>query len=133
MTSFLVDPATQFYCTVWIFVSRLVPDVAFSIEIYFKTSSRCLHEFGFVAQEVRAVFPELAPITVSPGVEPQMFVDREVARTHFLISRETIQLLAVTRLVPRKGIDRLIEALAFYHPRSISRSSDAGQMESLTN
>ena len=89
----------------------------FLLKYILKRARAVFTNSGFVAQEVRAVFPELAPITVSPGVEPQMFVDREVARTHFLISRETIQLLAVTRLVPRKGIDRLIEALAFLPPQ----------------
>jgi phosphatidylinositol alpha-1,6-mannosyltransferase len=109
----------------------------FLLKCILKRAHAVFTNSGFVAQEVRVVFPTLTPIIVTPGVEPQRLVDREVARARFSISQETIQLLAVTRLVPRKGIDRLIEALAFLPPQIhlvvIGSGTDEGRLRELAH
>lgn len=64
-----------------------------------------------VADEIRAFAPSVDPIVVTPGVEPRTFPDRAVARRLFDLPMEAIRVLAVTRLVPRKGLDRLLDAM----------------------
>jgi phosphatidylinositol alpha-1,6-mannosyltransferase len=64
-----------------------------------------------VADEILDFDHRLKPFLLTPGVEPRNFPPRETARMSFDIKPETFQLLAVTRLVPRKGIDRLIQAM----------------------
>lgn len=65
----------------------------------------------FVAEEVHQAFPSVTPVVVLPGVEPQSFPSREAARQQCGVQEGVFQILAVTRLVPRKGIDVLLEAL----------------------
>jgi phosphatidylinositol alpha-1,6-mannosyltransferase len=71
---------------------------------------------AFVAREVERSFSSIKPIVLLPGVESQVFPVREDARTQLRIPEDRFQLLAVTRLVPRKGIDQLLAALAFLPP-----------------
>ncbi len=64
-----------------------------------------------VADEIREFDPKLKPIVLTPAVEPMVFPERLPARHSFGIQDEVFQLLCVTRLVPRKGIDRLLDAM----------------------
>lgn len=64
-----------------------------------------------VADEITAFAPSVKPIVLTPGVEAMAFPEREPARHALGISDDTMQLLAVTRLVPRKGLDRLLDAM----------------------
>ncbi len=66
---------------------------------------------SFVAKEVRDLENSFAPIILLPGVEQIAFPSRASARARYVLPAERFQLLAVARLVPRKGIDKLIEAL----------------------
>lgn len=68
---------------------------------------------AFVGAEVERSFSGIKSVLLSPGVEPQSFPSRTEARKQLEIPEERFQLLAVTRLVPRKGIDQLLAALAF--------------------
>ncbi|HVM90984.1 MAG TPA: glycosyltransferase family 4 protein [Verrucomicrobiae bacterium] len=69
-----------------------------------------------VATEIRDFDPRITPLLLTPGVEERSFPAREIARRAFDIPADTFQLLAVTRLVPRKGIDRLIQSMALLPP-----------------
>ncbi|MBP7134420.1 glycosyltransferase family 4 protein [Patescibacteria group bacterium] len=73
---------------------------------------------AFVAKEVRELGHSLEPIILLPGVEEIPFPTRADARARFALPEGRFQLLAVARLVPRKGIDRLIDALALL-PESV--------------
>lgn len=64
-----------------------------------------------VASELRAFDPAIKPVVLTPGVEPMEFPPREIARRTLRVADDTFQLLAVTRLVPRKGLDRLLDAM----------------------
>jgi phosphatidylinositol alpha-1,6-mannosyltransferase len=64
-----------------------------------------------VSQEVQSFRPQTKPIVITPGVEAMTFPPRETARTSFGIADGEIVILSVTRLISRKGIDRLIEAM----------------------
>lgn len=64
-----------------------------------------------VAAEIRDFDHRLNPVVVTPGVEPIEFPDADPARKVLGIADETFQLVSVTRLVTRKGIDRLLEAM----------------------
>ncbi len=64
-----------------------------------------------VADELKTLDARLAPLVITPGVEPIEFPPREAARRDLGVADETFQLLAVTRLVPRKGLDRLLDAM----------------------
>ncbi|MCK9360717.1 glycosyltransferase family 4 protein [Patescibacteria group bacterium] len=64
-----------------------------------------------VADEIRDFDRKIKPIIMTPGVEPLPFPERDPARRSLGIHDGTFQVLCVTRLVPRKGIDRLLEAM----------------------
>jgi phosphatidylinositol alpha-1,6-mannosyltransferase len=64
-----------------------------------------------VADEIHAFDSKIKPIVLTPGAEEMIFPEREPARHAFGIQNGIFQLLCVTRLVPRKGIDRLMEAM----------------------
>ncbi len=67
----------------------------------------------------------LPSVVIAPGVDPKRFVpptvaDRAAARRHFDLSDDALVISSVNRLVPRKGMDRLIQAsakLATTYPR----------------
>jgi len=65
----------------------------------------------FVASECRTHFPGREPRLLTPGYVPHPLPSRERARTQLGINPDDIILLHTARLVPRKGVDRLIEAL----------------------
>lgn len=89
----------------------------------------------FVAKEIQQLFPVLNPVIVSPGVELQDFPTRTQARAICKIPDGVTQLLAVTRLVPRKGIDCLIESLALLptttHLTVIGGGADEARLRAL--
>ncbi len=64
-----------------------------------------------VAQEVRALDAGLRPIVVTPATRPHAFPARAEARAGLGLPVEAFLCLTVARLVPRKGIDTMIEAL----------------------
>lgn len=66
----------------------------------------------FVANEISQFAPSIKPVVVTPGVEAIVFPEHDAARQALGLSTEMYQLIAVARLVPRKGIDTLIAALA---------------------
>jgi glycosyltransferase involved in cell wall biosynthesis len=69
----------------------------------------------FVNSEVTAsilrLFSDRVPIVLTPAVESRTFLSKEEARKKLGISLEERIVLAVGRLVPRKGFDVLIEAM----------------------
>lgn len=65
----------------------------------------------FVSSEVMQAFPGQITTVVSPGVEEIFFPPRLAARQRYALKEGTVQLLAVTRLVPRKGLDQLLKAM----------------------
>lgn len=67
----------------------------------------------FVADEVRGFDQTLDPITLTPGVDQMVFPDRVESRNVYSVREDQFVVLAVTRLVPRKGLDVLIRSLAF--------------------
>lgn len=72
----------------------------------------------YAVGEARRLCPEMAPDRyVPPGVDLDRFVPlsdqrRQAARHRLGVSDEETLILSVSRLVPRKGMDRLIEAVA---------------------
>ena len=76
----------------------------------------------YAASEARRLCPDMAPDHyVPPGVDVDRFVPlsgerRRAARRRFGVGDEEIMILSVSRLVPRKGMDRLIEAVARLAP-----------------
>lgn len=64
-----------------------------------------------VAKEIGVFDRRIRPRVLTPGVEPLEFPERYPTRQVLGISESTFQLLCVTRLVPRKGVDRLLEAM----------------------
>lgn len=76
----------------------------------------------YAASEARRLCPDMAPDHyVPPGVDVGRFVPlsgerRQAARRRLGVGEEEILILSVSRLVPRKGMDRLIEAVARLAP-----------------
>ncbi len=66
----------------------------------------------FTRQEIETFDPHLKPIVLTPGAEPMLLPDRVIARTSLGIRNDEFIILSVCRLVARKGVDHLIEALA---------------------
>jgi phosphatidylinositol alpha-1,6-mannosyltransferase len=64
-----------------------------------------------VADEITDFDPRIKPLLVTPGVEARSFPARETARQALGVSPDSFRLLAVTRLVPRKGLDKLLQAM----------------------
>jgi phosphatidylinositol alpha-1,6-mannosyltransferase len=77
-----------------------------------KSASLVVANSEFVAREIQAFESCIQPLVLTPGVESMAFPARAVARQRLATKEETLIILSVTRLVPRKGIDRLIEAMA---------------------
>ncbi|MDP3794145.1 MAG: glycosyltransferase family 4 protein, partial [Candidatus Uhrbacteria bacterium] len=66
----------------------------------------------FVAQEIRQFDATIKPTVITPAVESLEFSDRNTARQNCDVSDQSFIILAVARLVMRKGIDHLIEAMS---------------------
>ena len=72
----------------------------------------------YAACEARRLCPDMAPDHyVPPGVDVERFVPlsgerRQAARRRLGVGHGETMILSVSRLVPRKGMDRLIEAVA---------------------
>lgn len=66
-----------------------------------------------VALELMAFDASFVPKTVTPGVDSFDVGDKNLARQKAMVADDEFVILAVTRHVPRKGLDRLIEALGF--------------------
>lgn len=62
------------------------------------------------AQEIRALVPGLRVLVLTPGVRPLSPVSREDARRRLGVAPDEEVVLAVARLIPRKGVDVLLEA-----------------------
>jgi len=77
-----------------------------------KRSCLVITNSQIVGEEITDFMPSIKPLMLTPGVEPRDFPPRETARASFGIDPQTFQLLSVTRLVPRKGIDKLIQAMS---------------------
>lgn len=65
-----------------------------------------------VAGEIEA-FSGVKPVVITPGTEPRKFMEKMEARRELGLRENDAIILAVGRLVPRKGFDRLIESLKF--------------------
>lgn len=72
-----------------------------------------------IAAEINAFEPSIYPKVVTPGAEPFTVPERADARRVIGLPEDAFVLLAVTRHVQRKGLDRLIESLGFM-PKEIS-------------
>lgn len=68
------------------------------------------------AREIRAFVPGVVPRVITPGVEIGEHSSQSEARRRLALSTEAPLILAVARLVPRKGLDRLIEAMSSLPP-----------------
>ena len=99
---------------------------------------------GYAAAEARRLCPAMAPEDyIPPGVDVGRFVPltgqrRAAARDRFGVAGGETLLLSVSRLVPRKGMDRLIEAVARLAPARpalrlliAGAGRDAGRLEAL--
>ena len=67
------------------------------------------------AEARRAARVDLPTVSVPPGVDPERFVpftaaERRAARTRFALDPDATVVLGLSRLVPRKGFDVLVEA-----------------------
>ena len=77
---------------------------------------------GYAASEARRICPSMVPeCYVPPGVDVERFVPPAGARRHEVRRRlgwgeEETVILSVSRLVPRKGMDRLVRAVARLAP-----------------
>lgn len=72
----------------------------------------------FVTDEIRKFDPSIHARLLPPGVSTISIPDRPSTRAHFGVRSDEVVVLAVSRLTPRKGIDRLIEAM-FLLPDSV--------------
>ena len=91
----------------------------------------------FVAGECLKAFPGKRPVLLTPGYEPRDLPAREVARKRLGLQPEEIILLNVARLIPRKGLDRLLQVLPELPDQvcfvSIGDGIDRARLESLSN
>jgi len=76
-----------------------------------RNASLVLVNSSFVANEIRQFDKRIDPKILTPGVEPIAFPARSEARRSLGIAEADVVILTVARLVPRKGIDRLIAAI----------------------
>ncbi len=67
-----------------------------------------------IAQRVRETWPDVFVRVITPGVSIRTFLSREDARTKLGVPQNEKLCLTVARLEPRKGIDRMIEALSSF-------------------
>lgn len=63
-------------------------------------------------KQLSRLVPNSSPLVLTPGLEPYNLPDKRSSREAFNIPPETKVILAVSRLVERKGIDTLIQAIA---------------------
>jgi glycosyltransferase involved in cell wall biosynthesis len=66
----------------------------------------------FVAEDCRRFFAGVEPILLTPGYTPHVLPERAGARHELNLAQDECVLLCVCRLVVRKGVDRVIEALS---------------------
>lgn len=62
------------------------------------------------AKEIRGLVPNLKVVTLTPGVRPLTTLSRADARKRLGIAENEEIVLAVARLIPRKGVDVLLDA-----------------------
>ncbi|MEI7512784.1 MAG: glycosyltransferase family 4 protein [Candidatus Uhrbacteria bacterium] len=90
-----------------------------------------------VSDEISHVVPSIKPMMLTPGVESRTFPSRENVRNSFGLAPEIFQVLSVTRLVPRKGLDRLIQSIALLpqdvHLTIIGDGQDLERLRSLAS
>lgn len=72
-----------------------------------------------IAAEINAFEPSIYPKVVTPGSEPMTIPTRADARRVIGLAENAYVLLAVSRHVQRKGLDRLVECLGFL-PKEVS-------------
>ncbi len=75
-----------------------------------------------VAEAERAAGSQLPTVIVPPGVDVERFrplnkAQRSAARARFGLPEHSPTVVSISRLVPRKGMDILIEAAAYLHRR----------------
>lgn len=63
-------------------------------------------------RELLQLVPSVQASVITPAVSDEIFPDRETARTQLGLSSEEKVVLSISRLVPRKGIDKAIESMA---------------------
>jgi phosphatidylinositol alpha-1,6-mannosyltransferase len=89
----------------------------------------------FVAEECKLLFPGIAPVLLTPGYEPHALPSRAEARAKLGLASDEVILLNVTRLIPRKGLDRLIDVLpelpSNVRAVSIGDGQDRARLEAL--
>lgn len=78
-----------------------------------KKAKKIVVNSNVVAQELLGFDASFVPKIVTPGVDPISLPTRAEARQSAGLADQDFIVLAVTRHVPRKGLDRLIEALGF--------------------
>jgi phosphatidylinositol alpha-1,6-mannosyltransferase len=89
-----------------------------------------------IAAEINAFEPTIYPKVVTPGAEPFTLPTRSDARRVIGLPENAFVLLAVSRHVQRKGLDRLVETMGFL-PKEISLviigdGPDRGRIETLS-
>ena len=125
-------------------VPARMPGVAAVLRRTLAGAETVISASGYAASEARRLCPAMVPDAyVPPGVDVDRFVPligerRAAARRRFGVADGEILLLSVSRLVPRKGMDRLIEAVARLAPARpalrlliAGTGRDAGRLESL--
>ncbi|MBD3281453.1 glycosyltransferase, partial [Candidatus Uhrbacteria bacterium] len=70
------------------------------------------------------LIPSANPLVLTPGLEPFKLPDRAASREQLNILPDTKVILAVSRLVERKGIDTLIQAIANIEHQTTNNASE---------
>lgn len=90
---------------------------------------------AFVARECKELFPWVMPVVLTPGYVQKTLPTRDEARAALKLKSDDLILLNVTRLIPRKGLDKLIEALPSFAENvravSIGDGADRTRLEGL--
>ena len=95
-----------------------LPGVQLDLRRTLRATSLVVAAGHYPADEARrAAGRDLPVVVVPPGVDTERFVplsadERAAARVHFGLDPDTPLVLSVSRLVPRKGMDVLIRAVA---------------------
>lgn len=85
------------------------------------------------AADIRQIAPSITPLVLTPGVTPSQTITRNDARVQLGIEPGEEIILAVARLVKRKGIDLLMEATERLRDRENIRTVIVGDGEELAN